>query len=152
MERVAVFASPSLRKHLKRADGALDYEFFPPLAASTRDRDLRAYEGALRELWKSATADAERALRRWLPRKPVGSVSLRCDATTLQRSSRLGFAFHLGSWRPGDPPAQEVLAHLHAARTRESGEARRQEVARQLRKTSQRLAILTDIVKTANSI
>jgi len=152
MERVAVFASPSLRKHLKGAEGALDYEFFPPLAPSTRERDLRAYEGALVELGKSATADAVRALRRWLPKKPVGSVSLRGDATTLRRSSRLGFDFHLGSWRPGDPPAQEVLAHLHAARSRESGETRRQEVSRQLRKTSQRLAILTDIVKTANSI
>ncbi|HVR71034.1 MAG TPA: sensor domain-containing diguanylate cyclase [Vicinamibacteria bacterium] len=152
MERVAVFASPSLRKHLKGADGALAYEFFPPLAPTTRERDLRAYEGALVELGKTATAEAVRTLRRWLPRKPLGSVSLRCDATTLQRSSRLGFDFHLGSWRPGDPPAQAVLAHLHAAHRRDSGETRRQEVARQLRKTSQRLAILTDIVKTANSI
>src|ERR671911_12314 len=122
MERVAVFAGPSLRRHLKGADGALDYEFFPPLAAGGREPDLRSCEGALVELGKSANAQAVRTLRRWLPKKPVGSLSLRCDAASLKRSSQLGFDFHLGSWRPGDPPALEVLAHLEAARARESGE------------------------------
>jgi diguanylate cyclase (GGDEF)-like protein len=69
------------------------------------------------------------------------------------RSSRLGFDFHLGSWRAGDPPAAEVLAHLEASRGRDSSaDDRRKEVGRQLKKTTRRLAILTDIVKTANSI
>jgi diguanylate cyclase (GGDEF)-like protein len=153
MARVAVFASPSLRRNLKGADGALSYEFFPLTgSAGAAAPDLSRFEGALVELHKSAGPETVRVLRTALPRKPVGSLSLRCDARTLQRSLRLGFDFHLGSWRTGDPPAQEVLAHLRAARSREAGATRKHEVGRQLKKTTQRLAILTDIVKTANSI
>jgi diguanylate cyclase (GGDEF)-like protein len=152
MARVAVFCGPSLRRNLKGADGALAYEFFPPLG-SPAAQDLRSFHGALVELGRAPSAGEHlKGLRRSLAGKPVGSLSLRCDAPTLKRSSRLGFDFHLGSWRAGDPPASEVLAHFEAARLRDTSEGRRAELSRQLRRTTQRLGILTDIVKTANSI
>lgn len=152
MARVAVFSGPSLRRNLRGADGALTYEFFPPLAPGRPRPDLRSFEGALVELGKGPSPASLKALRRALRKKPVGSLSLRCDAPTLKRSSKLGFDFHLGSWRPGDPPPMAVLAHLEAARARGSSSSRGEEMAHQLRKTAQRLGILTDIVKTANSI
>jgi diguanylate cyclase (GGDEF)-like protein len=152
MARVAVFSGASLRRHLRGADGALAYEFFPPLLPGRRRPDLAAFEGVLVELGARQSPASVRALRKALPRKPVGSLSLRGDARTLRKSAALGFDFHLGSWRPGDPPASEVLAHLEAARDREAGVDRQQEMVRQLKKTAQRLTILTDIVKTANSI
>jgi diguanylate cyclase (GGDEF)-like protein len=152
MARVAVFSGPSLRRNLRGTDGALAYEFFPPLAAGRRRPDLEPFAGVLVELGARQSPASVRALRKAVPRKPVGSLSVRCDARTLQRSAALGFDFHLGSWRSGDPPASEVLAHLQAAQAREAGVDRQQEMVRQLKKTAQRLNILTDIVKTANSI
>ena len=104
------------------------------------------------ELGRPARGKALQALRAALPGKAVGSISLRPDAAVLRRSARLGFDFHLGSWRSGDPPPPQVLAHLKAFRSREAAASRRLEVGRHLKKTTQRLAILTDIVKTANSI
>jgi diguanylate cyclase (GGDEF)-like protein len=152
MARVAVFSGPALRRHLRGADGALAYEFFPPLSPAAGRRDLRPLTGALVELTKGASPSLLKALRKALPNRPVGSLSVRCDAGTLVRSARLGFDVHLGSWRAGDPPPAEVLAHLEAARSKGSSNDRRKEVARALKKTTRRLAILTDIVKTANSI
>jgi diguanylate cyclase (GGDEF)-like protein len=150
---VAVFSSPALRKNLHAADAdGLDYEFFPAASVSTRDLDESGFEGALVELGPDGTPAALRALRRSLPHKPVGSVSLRCDAEILNRSREIGYDFHLGSWRSGDPPAREVLAHLEAARAREGQTRRAGETQLKLRTTTRRLAILTDIVKTANSI
>src|SRR5439155_1674233 len=122
--------------------------FFPPAGAAGADLDR--FAGALVEIGNRGGAAALPALRKALDGKPVGSVSLKGDAALLRRSARLGFDFHLGSWRRGDPPAKEVLAHLGAARRTEAGG--RPPMAQQLKKTAQRLAILTDIVKTANSI
>lgn len=152
MARVAVFSGPSLRRNLRGADAALAYEFFPPLTAAAERHDLRSFAGALVELGKNASPASLKALRKALPQRPVGSLSVRCDATTLMRSHRLGFDFHLGSFRPGDPPPTAVLAHLEAAEGRGSASDRRRDLTRQLKKTARRLAILTDIVKTANSI
>lgn len=151
MARVAVFSGPSLRKNLKdgRANGAvLAYEFFAPTEVP---ESLRGFDGALVELGSAKSPKALlEALRKSRPRRPVGSVSLRCNAAILKSSRRLGFDFHVGSWSKGDPPAAEVFAHLEAARaapaSSDADEAQRQ------RTTTQRLAILTDIVKTANSI
>jgi diguanylate cyclase (GGDEF)-like protein len=80
----------------------------------------------------------------------VGGLAIAPDAATLRRLPRLGLDFVLEIWRPGDPPPGAVLAHLHGARRRRAGEA--QTVGAALKTTAQRLAILTDVVKTANSI
>ena len=152
MARVAVFSGPSLRKNLKEGRGAgvaLAYEFFAPSALPKTD--LRGFDGALVELGPSGRPQALlAALRKARPRKPVGSVSLRGNASILRRSSRLGFDFHVGSWTQGDPPPAEVLAHLQASRAAPKGSAA--DGAARLRETAQKLTILTDIVKTANSI
>ena len=135
MAKVAVFASAPLRRHLHGAGAALAYTFFPPLSADiTFDPD--GFTGALVELESGGPAPALKHLRQTMPRHPVGSVSLRSDAKVLKRSARLGFDFHLASWGAGDPPAKEVLAHLEAAQARETAGTRRQEVGRQLRRTT----------------
>src|SRR5262249_10767606 len=111
-----------------------------------------SFEGALVEVSADSSPAALKAIRRALPHTPVGSLSLRCDAEVIQRSRELGYDFHLGSWRAGDPPAREVLAHLEAARTRDGQMRRASDTQDRLRTTTRRLSILTDIVKTANSI
>jgi len=95
---VAVFSGPALRKnlHANDADG-LDYEFFPAASVSGRRLDEARFEGALVEVGAESSAAALRVLRRALPHKPVGSVSVRCDAAVLKRSRELGYDFHLGS-------------------------------------------------------
>jgi diguanylate cyclase (GGDEF)-like protein len=152
MARVAVFSGPSLRKNLKEGRGAgaaLAYEFFPPRGLP--ETGLRGFDGALVELGRDGRPQALLlALRKARPRRPVGSVSLRGTAAVLRRSRHLGFDFHLGSWKPGDPPPAEVLAYLLASRATPVSAVADQ--AARLRKTAQRLSILTDIVKTANSI
>jgi diguanylate cyclase (GGDEF)-like protein len=150
MARVAVFSGPALRRNLRSEAGGLSYEFFPPLGGRAPRPDLDGFTGALVELPKSRGGRALPALRKLMDGRPVGSVSLKCDAASLRRSAELGFDFHLGSFGRGDPPAREVLAHLQAAGRSDTGG--RPAMAQQLRKTAQRLAILTDIVKTANSI
>jgi diguanylate cyclase (GGDEF)-like protein len=150
MARVAVFSGPALRRNLRSEAGGLSYEFFPPLGGRAPHPDLDGFAGALVELAKSRGDSALPALRKLMDGRPVGSVSLKCDAASLRRSALLGFDFHLGSFGRGDPPAREVLAHLQAAGRSDTGG--RPAMAQQLRKTAQRLAILTDIVKTANSI
>src|SRR5438445_5525108 len=159
MERVVVFGGPTLRRHLQAAGSSqLAYQFFPPLSASSPRRDLGSFVGALVELKAGSAAATLRVLREALPSRPVGSVSVRCNADTLRESAGLGFDFHLGSWRAGDPPPQEVLAHLQAARGRATAPAAavnhagEGDVRAALARTAHRLSILTDIVKTANSI
>nr|ADC35760.1 hypothetical protein [uncultured bacterium 293] len=119
MAKVAVFASAPLRRHLQGAGAALAYTFFPPLGADTTF-DSDGFSGALVEIEGGGPAPALKRLREAMPRQPVGSVSLRSDAKVLKRSARLGFDFHVASWGAGDPPAREVLAHLEAARARET--------------------------------
>jgi diguanylate cyclase (GGDEF)-like protein len=150
MARVAVFSGPVLRRNLRAEASGLMYEFFPALSGAVTKADLDGFVGALVELGKGGGAATLPTLRKALDGKPVGSVSLKCDVSALRRSAQLGFDFHLGSWGRGDPPAKEVLAHLAVARRAEADG--RPAMAQQLRKTTQRLAILTDIVKTANSI
>ena len=150
---MAVFSGPALRKNLHAGDADSEhFEFFPPAAATARALDLQAFEGALVEVGPDGSPAALRALRRALPEKPVGSLSLRCDAAVLKLSRQAGYDFHLGSWRTGDPPARAVLAHFEAARTRGGSARRATDTQGRLRTTTRRLAILTDIVKAANSI
>ena len=149
MTRVAVFGGIGLRRNLRGGEG-LAYEFFP---LPRRERDLPAlapFAAALLELPARGAGGAE-ILRAALGGKPLGSLSQRCDRTTVGRSARLGFDFHLVSWRAGDPPPAEVLAHLAAART-PSGRPPAADLEERLRATTQRLTVLSDIVKTANSI
>jgi diguanylate cyclase (GGDEF)-like protein len=64
----------------------------------------------------------------------------------LKRASSLGFDFVLEAWSASDPKPAAVLAHLGAAPRKAARGASVPET------TAQRLAILTDVVKTANSI
>jgi diguanylate cyclase (GGDEF)-like protein len=147
MARVAVFGGAALRRNLRTAGRPrVEYVFFDRTACPSRGT-LKGMEGALLELVRGTRPAALKALREGLGRKPVGSVSQRADAATLQRSGRLGFDFHLVSAGPGDPPPREVLALIEAAR-RKSARDPQGELAR----VSKRLEILQDIVKTANSI
>jgi diguanylate cyclase (GGDEF)-like protein len=151
--RVAVFAGPSLRKNLRGGSGAgVQYEFFPASLAGARRLAPDGFEGALVELGPKGSSALVHALRRALPNAPVGSISLRATPAALQRSRDLLCDFHLCSWRPGDPPALEVRAHVEAARARGELVRRGGDPGQKLRTTTRRLVILTDIVKTANSI
>jgi diguanylate cyclase (GGDEF)-like protein len=153
MERVAVFGGPSLRRNLQESTGAgLAFDFFPPPANGRSLDNVSSYAGALVELSEEAAAGFVRRLRSALPRKPLGSLSLKPDASALKRSTELGFDFHLSSWAKGTPPAAEVLAHLQAARELQRDQKRRRKTHDALKATGRRLEILTDIVKTANSI
>jgi diguanylate cyclase (GGDEF)-like protein len=146
---VAVFSGPALKRVLDDTQAAgLRYAFFP--LAQVAPEALSGFDGALVEI-AGATPALLASVRRALPQKPVGSLCVKPDARALRRSEKLGFDFALASWGKGDPPARGVLAQLRAARPK--GPAQRgKEVGRRLRVTAQRLAILSDIVKTANSI
>ena len=93
-----------------------------------------------------------RALRLAWPRLPVGSLSAHEDERTVERSRRLGFDFHLKGGHAGAPAPSAVLAGLKGSREKPVRASRRVPLSRQLRRATQRLAVLTDIVKTANSI
>ncbi len=150
MARVVVFAEPALRRRLKEAPGGkLRYEFF----ASPEDPDVtrRAFDGALLECGRGFKTGALRAVRRSLPGRPVGAILIRPSPALLQRAARAGFDFLLEAWGPKDPAPESVLAHLQTARAG-SGGTHGRDVSGALKKTTKRLAILTDIVKTANSI
>jgi diguanylate cyclase (GGDEF)-like protein len=149
MAHLAVFCDKALRRTLKPAARSLTYTFFEARAAAPAD--LGAFDGILLEIGASATTARLAALRRAAGRRPVGGLLMRPDAAKIARARRMGFDFLLESWRPGDPPAAAVLAHLRASRAKAKGPAGR-DVSLTLKRTAKRLAILTDIVKTANSI
>jgi diguanylate cyclase (GGDEF)-like protein len=148
MARVAVFAGPAWRRKL-RGGARLDYAFFPP-ASTAAPRGQ--FAGALVELGRRAPSVRD-ALRREWPSRRLGSLSARDDARTKERSRKLGFDFHLAVGDGARPSPPEVLALLKKPRPRTvPRESRRVPLSRQLRRATQRLAVLTDIVKTANSI
>ena len=152
MTRVAVFGGASLRRRLRgAAGGALEYEFLATPAPRARlELDPGRFAGALLEIEDGTKDTTVRALRRALPGRPVGGVAVAPDATVLRRLPRLGLDFSLEIWRSGDPAATAVLAHLEGARRR--GPAGAASMGDTLKATEKRLAILTDVVKTANSI
>jgi orotate phosphoribosyltransferase len=82
---------------------------------------------------------------------PVGVLDLRPTPKRRLRAGLLGFDFYLPVHRKGDPTAAQVLAELQAARPPRKGHPAR-DLRAELTQTKRRLAILTDIVKTANSI
>ncbi len=145
MVQVAIFAGPTLRRHLSAPPRrGMSYVFFA-LNARVRSDALRGCAGALVELRADSGAGRLRALRAALPGRTIGSLALRGTPALLRRSAHLGFDFHVDSWGPGDPAPGEVAARLSAGRA----SAPRQ---RGTRLDIGRLAILADIVKTANSI
>jgi diguanylate cyclase (GGDEF)-like protein len=147
MARVAVFAGPGWRNKL-RGGARLDYAFFPAAPSSApRGR----FAGALVELGRQAGPVRDTLRKAW-PARRVGSLSARADARTRERSRRLGFDFHLAVGAGAPPAPAEVRALLTTRRAMVPRESRRVPLSRQLRRATQRLAILTDIVKTANSI
>jgi diguanylate cyclase (GGDEF)-like protein len=114
------------------------------------DVEAESYAGALVEAGAATKAREVQAVRRALPGKPVGGLAVAPDAAVLRRLPRLGLDFVLEIWRAGDPPPASVLAHIQGARKRSTGSGETVGVA--LKTTAKRLAILTDVVKTANSI
>ncbi len=143
--QVAIFAGTALRRHLTApARHGLSYVFFAPDAQFSAET-LRGCAGALVELRTDTRAGFVRALREALPGRAIGSLGLRGTPALLRRSTRLGFDFHVESWGPGDPAPGEVAARLAAGRRARAGQ-------RGTRLDAGRLAILADIVKTANSI
>jgi diguanylate cyclase (GGDEF)-like protein len=150
MAHLAVFCDKTLRRTLKRTTGAgLRFTFFEARAAAPAD--LGAFDGVMLEVGPSATTPRLAAVRKAAGRRPVGGLLVRPDAVKIARARRLGFDFLLEAWRPGDPTAAAVRAHLLASRTRGSSPPAR-DLGLALKRTAKRLAILTDIVKTANSI
>jgi diguanylate cyclase (GGDEF)-like protein len=151
--RLAVFpgaqvADPSLRSRLKEARGALEYEFVPAPGRARAKLDPALFAGALLAVDARTSVRAVNAVRHALPGPPVGGLVVAPDARTLRQIRRLGLDFVIEAWRPSDPLPETVLAHLQGARrpaVRGGGAAGTQTTAR-------RLAILTDVVKTANSI
>jgi diguanylate cyclase (GGDEF)-like protein len=151
LTRVAVFGGPALKKTLKTARGSLEYAFFPVKASpDPAIADDGPFDGALLEIGPRTSPVAVRAVRRALPSRPVGGLCVRPSASQLRQTDLLGLDFRVEVWRPGDPSPDAVLAHLASAQG--SGDTRRRDVGQALRRTAKRLAILTDIVKTANSI
>jgi diguanylate cyclase (GGDEF)-like protein len=146
--RVAVFGGSSLRRRLREAPGgALAYEFLAaPDANGAKPLDPARFQGALVEVGRETPARAVKAVRRVLPGRPVGGLLLAPDAVALRRLSGLDLDFVLEAWHPSDPTAAAVLAHLAGSRRR--GRPRGPKV----QTSARRLAILTDVVKTANSI
>jgi diguanylate cyclase (GGDEF)-like protein len=149
--RVAVFGGPSLRRRLKEAPGgALAYEFLRLPAGLRGDALLPGrFSAGLIEVGARTHRRLLEAVRRALPGCPVGAVAVTPDARTLRRLARLNLDFVIEAWHPGDPCPAAVLAHLEGARRGLRGRS----VAGDGSQTSStRLAILTDVVKTANSI
>jgi diguanylate cyclase (GGDEF)-like protein len=150
LTRIAVFGGRTLRGRLK-GRGALAYEFLPaPARGRAKPLDAARFAAGLLLVSAGTSPKQVSAVRRALPRRPIGGLALRPDAAALRHIGGLDLDFILEAWRPGDPPPEAVLAHLGGARRgaaarRDSGETTPQTTAR-------RLAILTDVVKTANSI
>ncbi len=155
MARLAVFpgtpasgarATASLRRRLKGAPGTLEYEFLP---APRRARlDPLVFVGALLPVDARTPSRAVTAVRRAVPGRPVGGIAIAPDARALRQVQRLGLDFVVEAWRSSDPSPEAVLAHLAGARRL----PRRGNHSSPSRTTARRLAILTDVVKTANSI
>jgi diguanylate cyclase (GGDEF)-like protein len=151
LTRVAVFGGASLKRRLRGPTTAeLEYEFVPiPANRTNLALDPRRFAGALIEAAPRMKRRTVQAVRRALPGKPLGGLAICPDGAALRRLRRLNLDFVLQVWRPGDPPPGAVIAHLDGARRHGGGAA---PVGEALEITTQRLAILTDVVRTANSI
>jgi diguanylate cyclase (GGDEF)-like protein len=144
LTRIAVFGGRALRARLRPSPG-LRYDFVgdgAPLEAAR-------YDAALLPVGAATSPRQLLAARRALPGRPLGGVAVRPDERALRRIARLELDFVVEAWGRLDPPADAVLAHLRGGRRRAprgTGSARTPQTS------ARRLAILTDVVKTANSI
>jgi len=144
--RVGVLGGAALRRSLGRSS-ALRYE---PLDDAT-PAALRGLDALLVEWGPRSTPARVKSLRKAAGRVPVGTLVSRPEAADLRRAAALGFDFVLEAWGPGDPRPAAVLAHLKAVERR-GASAPGRDISLALKRTTKRLAILTDIVRTANSI
>jgi diguanylate cyclase (GGDEF)-like protein len=144
LRRVAVFGGASLRRRLRGAPGQLAYDF----GAGGAPAPGRVFDAGLVEVTRRTAPRTVASARRLLPGRPVGGLAIAPDAVTLARLARLDFDFRLEAWQPADPVPAAVLAHIRSA----GRPARRRRPAAAEQTTARRLAILTDVVKTANSI
>ena len=142
MRRLAVFGSRPAQRALATAVGQGVAYVDAKVASSGR------LQGALVELGPHAAAGL-RAARVLVKGAPVGALALQPSARSRAQAASLGFDFFVGVHRKGDPSSSLVLIELQAARPRRTAA---RDLAGKLKKTARRLAILTDIVKTANSI
>jgi len=134
-----------LRSRLQGGD-ALEYEFFSgPAGRTTGSLDPGRFAGVLLPVGQETTPRAVQAVRRILPGRPVGGLVVAPDSRALRHIHRLHLDFVVEAWRPSDPLPEAVLAHLQGAR-RPSRSAGAEGTS------ARRLALLTDVVKTANSI
>jgi diguanylate cyclase (GGDEF)-like protein len=145
LRRVAVFGGKSLKRRLRGAPGELAYEFVSPAGVVANPAHFHA---GLLEVTRRIAPRAVAAARRALPGRPVGGLAIAPDGATLEKLARLDLDFRLEAWLPAEPVPAAVLAHLRSARR----PARRVRKAAPPQTTARRLAILTDVVKTANSI
>ena len=150
MKRVAIFGETALRRVLKGSGGkGLAFDFLPATAwkkkAGLAGLDCDA---ALLEITTRTGGAGIKALREALPGRPVGSISRRNDASLVGRSAKLGFDFHLGAWKTGNPVAGEILARVGAAAKAHAADP----FDDPAHTSAEKLGILADIVKTANSI
>ena len=142
MRRLVVFGSSPVHRALATAVGrGVAY-------VDAKDASTGRFHGALVELGPRAAAGL-RAARGLVKGAPVGALALKPGATSRGRAAALGFDFFVGVHREGDPSASFVLTELQSARPRRKAA---RDLGGELKKTARRLAILTDIVKTANSI
>jgi diguanylate cyclase (GGDEF)-like protein len=149
LNRIAVFDGRALRGRLKGGAG-LEYEHVAP-AKRGRTRPLEAarFAGGLLPVSGRSSPRQVAAARRALPGRPIGGLAVKPDAQAMRHIGGLGLDFVVEAWRPGDPAPEAVLAHV--SRARRGAGPRRDSRAATLQ-TARRLAILTDVVKTANSI
>jgi diguanylate cyclase (GGDEF)-like protein len=148
--RVAVFGGPWLRRRLKSPPGGgLAYEFVGAPGDGGGRLDAARYDAGLIAIGPRTSPLAVRRARRALAGRPLGGLAFAPDARALRRIERLALDFLLEAWQPSDPCPDAVLAHLADARPA-AGRGRTTAAAGQT--SAKRLAILTDVVKTANSI
>jgi diguanylate cyclase (GGDEF)-like protein len=136
-------------RRLRGAPGELDYELVGRPAPAAVPVEAARYAAGLLEVTSRTPPRALRAARRAIPGRPLGGLAVRPDAATLARLAKLDLDFRLEAWAASDPVPSAVLAHLRA-----SSPLRRRRDGRPggAQTTARRLAILTDVVKTANSI
>jgi diguanylate cyclase (GGDEF)-like protein len=146
--RIAVFGGKRLRGRLK-GNGSLVYELLPSPGAGRAAPAGERFAAGLLVIGPGTGPRQVAAARKALPGRPLGALAFKPDARTLRRVEALELDFVIEAWRPGDPLPQAVLAHVRRS-PRGGGRARPR--ARAVETSARRLAILTDVVKTANSI
>lgn len=142
MERVAVLGRPALARSLARG-WARRLEACHLASSDIDAAHLRPAVALLLDLRDPQAASHLRRVRRVMPRIPVGGVCV-TPSRDASRALRMGCDFVVGT----DVSPKTLLAQAAATVVL----ARRRNARRELRETGQRLDVLTDIVKTANSV